>query len=614
MLMSAMPAGAQTGPDAPDNTFVETTDTYYTDTQSSPYKEEIYEIARLGVITGYPDKTYRPYSKISRAELAVLMSRFFSVDHYVKAMGQEVSFSDVNKTHWASREIKFFKDEKVFSGYGDNTFRPEEFVTYDQTLKTIIEIMGYGDAAVKKGGFTEGYRMVAAELGITKGIAAEEMREFNRGVAAKLLHNCLGVKMADGNKVSDLFEEDFFYVSPEGADTNPGTYSKPWKTMKKAAQTVIPGATVIFEDGTYEESSVTTFTYSGTKEKPITLKARNKHAAVIKYAKTMKDITKMQITEGIDYVNLRDFHFTQEVKSASNTQDIYIRLAGARNCEITGNKFTNMFEEAIKTYDAHYILIEDNVIIEPNHEGMDIFASSFVTIRGNELDDCGRVGFMLKGNANNCLVYNNYVHNEKATMMTSAITLGGSSDNYSPFDVAKGTGYENYYTICYNNVIVASKKGLIPSGIGFISSIGCQAWNNVIVGCDAGFLIAETGGLRNGWGWDPPVIEPVMKNNIVADCDEGIWCANVPGNPDFENNLFCNVNTKIDIGGFVGNANFAENYSDWHLLSGSDAIDKGIPMPSEVVGFNGQVIKIDLVDYDSNPREGKWDLGIYNVE
>lgn len=593
---------------------VESVDTCYSDIDNSSYKDSIVEMTKLGVITGYPEKTFRPYSQITRAELAVMMSRFFSVDHYIKVAKKAESFSDVAATHWAAREIKFFSDEGIFKGYGDNTFRPEEYVTYDQMIKIIVAAMGYGDDAENKGGFPLGYNMSAAELGITKGIEDSEKKHFNRAVAAKLLDNAQNVVMANGDVPIELFDEDFFYVSPAGSDTNPGTKEKPWKTMKKAAQSVIPGGTVIFEDGIYDETSVTTFTHSGTKEKPITLKARNKHGATIKYGKTMSDIMKMQVTDGLEYINIRDFHFTQQVKSNSSTQDIYIRFVGSQHCEVTGNKFTNMFEEAIKTYNAHHILIEDNVIIEPNHEGMDIFASSFVIIKGNELDDCGRVGLMLKGNANNCLVYNNYIHNEKAKMMSSAIGLGGSSDNYSPFDVAKGTGFENYYTICYNNVIVATQEGLIPSGIGFISSKGCQAWNNVIVGCDAGFLVTETGALRNGWGWDPPVIKPVMRNNIVVNCKEGVWCANVPSRPDFGNNLFCNVNTKFEVYGFEGDAKFPDNYSNWHLLPGSDAINRGDAMPEKVIGFNGQVIDIELVDYDGNPRTGKWDLGVYNAD
>jgi len=587
----------------------------YYDVENSSCRDSIYRISELGVVTGYPDGTFRPYSGVTRAELAVLMSRFLSCDHYAKAiMTAETGFSDVRASHWASREIKFFTDTGVFNGYGDGRFGPEDFVTYEQTLKILVEGMGFGKEAESKGGYPTGYRMVAVEKGLSKGITSEEEKNFNREIVAKLLDAALEVRMQNGRKPIELFGEDYFYVSPDGDDKNPGTEERPWKTMKKAAQSVLPGTTAIFEDGVYNESSVTTFTYSGTEDKPIVLKSRNKHGAKIRYAKTMKDVTKMQITDGLEYISVCDLWFDQEAKSTSNTSDIYIRLAGAENCSISGNKFTNMFEEAIKLYNSHYIMIEDNVIIEPNHEGMDIFASSYVTIRGNDLDDCGRVGFMLKGNTYNSLVYNNYIHNETVKMMTTAITLGGSSDNYSPFDVAKGTGFENYYTICYNNIVVSAQKGLIPNGIGFISSKGCQAWNNIVVNCETGFAASETDGLRKGWGWDPPVIAPVMKNNIIIDCDNGVKFSHVAENPDFENNLFCNVKNKVDFGGFEGEANVVDAYSDWHLLEGSDAIDRGIPMPEEFIGYRDMVIKADLVDYDGNPRTGTWDLGIYNVD
>jgi len=206
---------------------VESSSVYYSDVENSLYKNEIIEIADLGVITGYPDKTYRPYSQISRAELAVLMSRFLSVDHYIKAAKAAASFSDVSATHWAAREIKYFADEEVFAGYGDGTFRPEEFVTYDQMLKILVAAMGYGDDAENKGGFPLGYRMSAAELGITKGITDSEKQQLNRGVAAKLLYNALDAVMANGDVPKDLFSEDLFYVSPAGSDTNPGTKEKP---------------------------------------------------------------------------------------------------------------------------------------------------------------------------------------------------------------------------------------------------------------------------------------------------------------------------------------------------------------------------------------------------
>ncbi len=58
-----------------------------------------------------------------------------------------------------------------------------------------------------------------------------------------------------------------YYVSPQGNDSNPGTFSQPWRTINKAANTVSPGDQVYLRGGTYIE--YVTIARSGTQGKPI---------------------------------------------------------------------------------------------------------------------------------------------------------------------------------------------------------------------------------------------------------------------------------------------------------------------------------------------------------
>ena len=44
-----------------------------------------------------------------------------------------------------------------------------------------------------------------------------------------------------------------YYVAPDGNDYNPGTEAQPWKTIQKAADTLIAGDTVYIKAGTYNE-------------------------------------------------------------------------------------------------------------------------------------------------------------------------------------------------------------------------------------------------------------------------------------------------------------------------------------------------------------------------
>ena len=41
----------------------------------------------------------------------------------------------------------------------------------------------------------------------------------------------------------------------------------------------------------------------------------------------------------------------------------------------------------------------------------------------------------------------------------------------------------------------------------------------------------------------------------------------------------------------------------------------GAELPEEIVScFDGATVKVDLVDFDGNPRDEKWDIGIYNAQ
>lgn len=60
----------------------------------------------------------------------------------------------------------------------------------------------------------------------------------------------------------------YYYVSPTGNDSNPGTESLPWKTFAKAASMATANVTVFIKQGIYRERLVPV--NSGTADGPIT--------------------------------------------------------------------------------------------------------------------------------------------------------------------------------------------------------------------------------------------------------------------------------------------------------------------------------------------------------
>jgi len=71
-----------------------------------------------------------------------------------------------------------------------------------------------------------------------------------------------------------------YYVATTGNDANPGTMGSPWRTIGKAAATLVPGDDVSIGDGDYNEH--VHLKTSGTSDKPITYRAARRHCASLR--------------------------------------------------------------------------------------------------------------------------------------------------------------------------------------------------------------------------------------------------------------------------------------------------------------------------------------------
>ncbi|MCL6449474.1 MAG: S-layer homology domain-containing protein [Armatimonadetes bacterium] len=97
----------------------------FSDTQGHWAALSIGSAAAAGLISGYPDGTFRPDAPVTRAELVVLFLRLLGE----RAEEGQPLFSDVKPTHWAYGAITRAAAAGFVSGYPDGTFRPDAPVT-----------------------------------------------------------------------------------------------------------------------------------------------------------------------------------------------------------------------------------------------------------------------------------------------------------------------------------------------------------------------------------------------------------------------------------------------------------------------------------------------------
>ena len=89
------------------------------------YNNAVSTLSRMGVIGGYADGTFRPDAPISRAEFAKIAVSFTqnngsAVYNY---------FTDVKTTDWFAPYVTAAKDAGLIEGYSDGSFKPESKIT-----------------------------------------------------------------------------------------------------------------------------------------------------------------------------------------------------------------------------------------------------------------------------------------------------------------------------------------------------------------------------------------------------------------------------------------------------------------------------------------------------
>ena len=101
------------------------------------YEQYVNYLASIGVVTGYPDGSFKPDQAITRAEFVAIASKLYKADP--DAAGD--IFSDLSSDHWACNEILSAYARGWVIGYPDGTFSPDSFITRAETAKIINVIL-----------------------------------------------------------------------------------------------------------------------------------------------------------------------------------------------------------------------------------------------------------------------------------------------------------------------------------------------------------------------------------------------------------------------------------------------------------------------------------------
>ena len=188
-------------------------------------------------------------------------------------------------------------------------------------------------------------------------------------------------------------ESNIYYVSTNGNDSNSGTEDNPWRTIQKAADTLVAGDIVYVKDGSY--AGVTGFANSGTEDNLIAFRAYPGDNVKIELGENNLLINK-------NYIRVEGFEITGGGM---------IYLSYATGSELISNYIHNA--SSIGVYVAHggNNTIKGNDIAFNEGSGMYVgYESNYNKILENKFRNNGGNGLNIKASANYNLIEKNEIY------------------------------------------------------------------------------------------------------------------------------------------------------------------------------------------------------------
>lgn len=140
----------------------------FTDLEGHWASGSIMDLVELGVIQGYPDNSFRPDEKITRAEFVTLIMKALHLQG-----SADKGFEDTT-THWAQDAISTAAGLGIVNGYRDNTFGPDELVTREQMATMVVRAAQIADTvstiSFSDGAEISGWARSALAAAITNGL------------------------------------------------------------------------------------------------------------------------------------------------------------------------------------------------------------------------------------------------------------------------------------------------------------------------------------------------------------------------------------------------------------------------------------------------------------
>ncbi|MDO4764930.1 MAG: S-layer homology domain-containing protein [Eubacteriales bacterium] len=122
------------------------------------------QLRTLGILIGSGDGSLQLDNNITRAQVATIMVRVLAEHPVLYPEGKK--FVDVSAKHWGKDYIQNAYKIGMIQGYPDNTFKPENNITYAEVVAIMVNALGQKESINPELSWPENYLTKGKELGI----------------------------------------------------------------------------------------------------------------------------------------------------------------------------------------------------------------------------------------------------------------------------------------------------------------------------------------------------------------------------------------------------------------------------------------------------------------
>jgi hypothetical protein len=163
---------------------------YPSDVKDTPLFTPVKFLIDKKVITGYPDGTFKPDNYITRAEIAVALTKVTNRTTDLDNMAAREIFSDLKGYDWARGYINTMVDAKVVKGMSESTFAPGKNISYAELITMLVRLKSGAASEVDTyGTWPNNYITYAQTYNLLGDVVVKDWNApATRGDFAKLLY------------------------------------------------------------------------------------------------------------------------------------------------------------------------------------------------------------------------------------------------------------------------------------------------------------------------------------------------------------------------------------------------------------------------------------------